>query len=128
MKTLLKWFNDNHWYVIAAVIIVSMCLWTYGCESQVASLIDPAKKVNRMELQVELEYVAGIAKTRVADLDKQDAIKQALFDALTTVSQGGQINAMGLLNLAGTIGAISWGLKKNQALAAANKQISTNSA
>jgi len=116
MDTILKWLNDQHWYLIAIVIICATIFWTYGCESQVSSLIDPTQKVNRMELQVEIEYVAGIARTRVADLDKQDEIKQALFDALTVVSQGGQVNAMGLLNLAATIGAISFGLNRNQKL------------
>jgi hypothetical protein len=114
MKTVLKFLNDNHWYIIAGLIIFGMAFWTYGCESRVASLIDSTKQVNRAELQVEIEYVAGIAKTRVTDLDKQDEIKTALFDALTMVSQGGQVNAMGALNLAATIAAIGWGLKKNQ--------------
>ena len=81
-----------------------------------------------MELQVEIEYVAGIAKTRVADLDKQDEMKKALFDAIMLASQGGQINTMGVLNLAATIAAIGWGLKKNQALKAATTKNSTDSA
>lgn len=125
MAKILKLLNDNHWYLIAAAIICSMLFWTHGCESQVLSLIDPDKKVNRAELQVEIEYVAGIAKTRVKDLDKQDEIKQALFDALTLISQGGQINSMGILNLAATIGAIGWGLDRNKKLKDANKTNAT---
>jgi hypothetical protein len=123
MQTILKWLNEQHWYLIAGAIIFGMMFWTYGCESRVMSLIDSTKKVNRAELQVEIEYVAGIAKTRVTDLDKQDAIKQALFDALTMVSQGGQVNAMGVVNLAATIAAISWGLKKNQQVNALTKTV-----
>lgn len=119
MSTILKWLNDNHWYIVALAVIAGLFLWTYGCESKVKSLIDPSSMVNRGELQVEIEYVAGIAKTRVADLDKQDEIKQALFDALVLVGQGGQINTLGIVNLAATIAAVSWGLKKNQQLKAA---------
>jgi hypothetical protein len=118
---ILKFLNDNHWYIIAGAIIFGMMFWTYGCESKVKSLIDPNTMVNRGELQVEIEYVAGIAKTRVEDLDKQDEIKLALFNALTMVSQGGQINSMGVLNLAATIVAIGWGLKKNQQVNALTK-------
>ena len=124
MTAILKWLNANHWYIIALLIIAGLFFWTYGCESKVTSLMYPDKQVNRGELQVEIEYVAGIAKTRVMDLDKKDAIKQALFDALTVVSQGGQVNAMGLLNLAATIAAIGWGLKKNQRVNALTPKIS----
>lgn len=128
MKTLLKFLNDQHWFIIAFLLSVFAAMWIYGCESQVSSLIDPDKKVNRSELQVEIEYVAGIARTRIEGLDKQDEIKQALFDALTLVSQGGQINTMGVLNLFATIGAVSWGLNRNQKLKAITAKNSTNTA
>lgn len=113
--------NDNHWYITAAIITGGLLFWSYGCESQVQSLLDDAKQVNRQELQVELEYITGIASTRVADLDKQDKIKQALFDALVLVGQGGQVNTLGVVNLAATIGAISFGLNRNQKLKNATK-------
>ncbi len=116
MSKLLKFLNDNHWYLVAGIILCATMFWSYGCESQTTSLIDPAKQVNRGELQVEIEYVAGIAKTRVMDLDKKDEFKMALFDALVLISQGGQINSLGVLNLAATIAAISWGLNRNQKL------------
>jgi hypothetical protein len=89
MKTVLKWLNDNHWYIIALVCIAAMFFWTYGCESKVASLVDPAKKINRAELQVEATYLAGKIEIATADLDKQDAIKQELLNALNMVGTGG---------------------------------------
>lgn len=125
MTTILKFLNDNHWYIIAAAIISSMMFWSYGCESTTKSLLDPLSQVNRSELQVELEYISGIARTRVEDLDKKDEIKQALFDALVLVSQGGQINSMGVLNLAATVMAIGWGLERNQKLKNAGKTPTT---
>lgn len=116
MDKLLSWLNDQHWYIIAVIVIAGSIFWTYGCESTVPSLINPNQLVNRAELKVELEYVVGIAGTRIADLDKKDSIKQALFDALVLIGQGGQVNALGVLNLAATIGAISFGLNRNQKL------------
>jgi len=126
MKKLLKLLNDNHWYIIATICIVGMLFWTHGCESQVTSIVDPTKKVNRAELKVELEYVVGMVGTRVLDLDKQDAMRQALFDALTVISQGGQVNALGVVNLAATIGAISFGLNRNQKLKTATAKKNTD--
>jgi hypothetical protein len=121
MANLLKWLNEQHWYILALIIITFIFWWTYGCESTVCSLIDSTKQVNRAELKVEIEYVAGIAKTRISDLDKKDEIKKALFDSLVLIGEGGQINAAGLVNLVATISAISWGLKKNQQLKNVNQ-------
>lgn len=114
LKKALEFCNDNHWYIIALISCSFISLWVYGCESQVCSLLDNDLRVNRQELKVELEYISGIASARVSDLNKQDEIKQSIFDAIMLVSQGGQINSMGVLNLVATIGAISFGLNRNQ--------------
>jgi hypothetical protein len=114
MNKILEWLNTNHWYLIAGVIICGMFFWTYGCESQVGSIMYPDKKVNRSELQNELVYVVGLAKSREENLDRQDAAKQALLDAATVIGSTGSINPAGLVNIAATIAAIGWGLKKNQ--------------
>jgi hypothetical protein len=124
MTTLLKWINDQHWYIIALLIIAGMLFWTYGCESSVTSIMYPDKKVNRSELQNELVYIVGLAKSREENLDKQDAAKQALLDAATVIGSTGSINPAGLVNIAATIAAISWGLKKNQQVNALTSKIS----
>lgn len=116
MTKILNWLNEQHWYLIAAICIVSVCLWTYGCESTTGSLLDPNQKINRAGLQNEINYILGQAEIKAADLDKQDAIKQALLDAATVIGSTGQINPSGLLSLAATIGAISFGLNRNQKL------------
>jgi len=128
MNTIYKWINDNYWYIMALVAIAAMFLWTYGCESKVASLIDPTKQINRAELKVEADYLAGKIQIATEDLDKQDAIKQELLNAVNMVGNGGQINPAGLVNVGATILAIGWGLKKNQALKAATTKNPTNSA
>jgi hypothetical protein len=114
MATILKWFNDNHWYLIAGLIISGMFFWTYGCESKVESLMTAQKKINRAELSTELQYMVSLAKAREEDLDRQDAAKQALLDAATVIGSTGSINPAGLVNIAATIAAVGWGLKKNQ--------------
>lgn len=116
MDKILKWLNDQHWYVIALMLIVGLGLWTYGCESTTGSLLDPNQKVNRAGLQNEINYILGQAEIKAANLDKQDEIKQALLDAATIIGSTGQINPSGLISLAATIGAISFGLNRNQKL------------
>jgi len=122
VHTVLKLLNDNHWYIIAVAVLVGTLLWTYGCESQVQSLIDDTKLVNRSELENELQYLIGKARAQAERLDRQDEIKQSLLDAANIVGAGRQINPSGLLNLAATIGGISFGLSQRQKLKAVTAQ------
>ena len=116
MSKILKYLNDNHWYIIAGCVIFIMILWTYGCESQVESMINPPKLINRAELENELNYLVGLVEVKAEDLNRQDMIKQSLLDAANIIGAGGSINPSGLLNIAATIGAISFGLNRNQKL------------
>lgn len=116
MERLLSWLNDQHWYIIAAIIVMLACFWTYGCESTVPSLINPNQLVNRAALLNEVDYIMGQVEVKVTDLDKQDEIKQALLDAATVIGSTGSINPAGLVNIGATILAISWGLNRNQKL------------
>jgi len=116
IKRLLKWSNDNHWYIIAGLVMASMMFWTYGCVSTVSSVMYPDKQINRSELETELQYLVSTVQNRIEDLDRQDAIKQSLLDAANVVASTGTINPSGLINLAATIGAIGFGLNRNQAL------------
>jgi len=125
MRPLLKFFNDNHWYLIAAVIAAMFVFWIYGCESQVGSMLDPTKKINRMELENETAYILGQAKVKLADLDKQDELRQLVLEQAALFDQSGTFNPMGLLNTIISIGAISFGLNRNQLLNDARKKNGT---
>jgi len=117
--------NDNHWFLIAGVVIVTVIFWTYGCESEVVSMLDETKKVNRAMLTAECNYLIADVENRVANLDSQDEIKQALLDSVNILGTGGNINPSGLINLAASIGAISFGLNRNQKLKAEIKKTTT---
>lgn len=128
LKTILKFANDNHWYLIAGAIFTAAMFWTFGCESTCPSLLNDVKKVTRSELQNELNYVIGQAKCNVEDLDRQDAVKQSLLDAANLMSNTGSINPSGLINLAASIGGISFGLSQRQKLAKVTKTKNTDTA
>ena len=128
MKKILKFCNDNHWYIIATAILLAVCFWTYGCQSKCDSMMNPEKQITRGELKNELDYYTGLARERAYTLDQQDAIKQQLLDAANVVGQGGTINASGILNLAASIGAISFGLNRNQKLKKITKTTETDTA
>lgn len=114
MKKLLKFLNDNHQYVIAFVIIAAVMFWTYGCESQVRSMLHPERKITRAGLQLELDYLVGQAEIKFTDLDQQDLFKQSLLDLGSTFATTGSLNPTGLLNAAISIAAISFGLNQRK--------------
>lgn len=122
MRKFLKLLNENHWYLAAGCLVAGLLFWTYGCVSTTESLINPGQKVNRTELQNELTYLIGLAQARGEDLDRQDAVKQALLDAANVMSTTGSINPSGLINIAATIAAISFGLNRNQKYKTAVKE------
>ncbi len=116
MSKILKFANDNHWYIIGLTAAICLSLWLYGCESEVKSMIDPNKKVNRAELELESEYLIGQLRIKLTDLDKQDEIKIMLLEQAMIFGSTGTFNPAGLLNTIVSIGAISFGLNRNQKL------------
>lgn len=114
MEKLAKFLNDNHWYLIAAVLICTLVFWIHGCQSEVYSLIESGKKVNRAELKVEADYLLAQAKVKFEDLDQQDEIKRLFLEQAAIFATTGTFNPMGLLNTAITIGAVAFGLDRNK--------------
>lgn len=116
MKTILKFCNENHQYLIAAAIIAAVTFWTFGCESQVSSVLNPDQKINRAGLQLELDYLVGQLEIKFVTLDRQDEIKQSLLDLGSTFATTGTLNPTGLLNTAISVAAIAFGLNQRKRL------------
>lgn len=114
MKKMLKFLNDNHQYIVAAAIILIATLWTYGCASQVNSILNPNQRITRAELQIEVDYFLAHAELKTLDLDRQDAIKQSLIDLGSTFATTGTLNPTGLLNTAISIAAVAFGLNQRK--------------
>lgn len=93
MKSIL---NHERYKIVGAVLCIGLVFWFYGCESKVQSLVHPGQKVNRDQLQLELDSLIASAGVRVMDLDRQDAFKSALFEQAVLLAQGGTINPVGL--------------------------------
>ena len=126
MKTIAKILNDNHWYVIGAAVGLCVIGYAYGMQSKCPSLLDDKKQVTREELQNEYKYLTGLAEARAKTLDQKDAMKQALFDGINIIGSSGQVNPAGIMNLIATIGAVSFGLNRNQILKKERKKNSKN--
>lgn len=114
MKTILKFCNVNHQYIIAAIIIAAATFWSYGCESKVRSLLNPDQWITRPQLQLELDYTVGQLEIKFANLDRKDEIKQTLLDLGSTFATTGTLNPTGLLNTAISVTAIAFGLNQRK--------------
>lgn len=89
-------FNHERYKVIGGALCILIVFYFYGCESKVQSLIHVGEKVNRAELQLELNNLIANAGLRVQNLDRQDQFKRALFDQAVLLAQGGTLNPVGL--------------------------------
>lgn len=98
-------FNHERYKLIGGVLCIALVIWAYGCESKTPSLITTGKKVNRAELQLELDTLIASSGIRVQDLNRQDRFKTALFEQSMLLAQGGTLNPVGLgFTVAGILG------------------------
>lgn len=105
---MLEWIRHNQGAFVAAIICVFLLAWTFGCQSKVTSLIHEDKKVTAEELnleldqevarlEAELDLIVRKAELKEADLKRQDAVKQKLFEFAAISAQSGGVNIPGLL-------------------------------
>ena len=109
-----KWIRHNQGIFASVIICIILLVWTFGCQSRVASLLHPAQRVTRAELtlevdqeakrlEAELELLSKAAELKMAQLDEQDQLKKQLFDFAALTAQTGTFNPAGLIALTGSI-------------------------
>lgn len=88
----------TNWPKAITILVVSLLLfWATSCPPRVQSLLDKNKQVTRPELQIELDQITATAEYRLADLARQQAVRDLIFkNALLMVESGG-LNPVGLL-------------------------------
>jgi len=114
MSKIAEWIRHNQGMVLSLIVMVAVAVWTFGCESKVTSIVNPAKMVNAQELELEieletarlnleLEHLIGQVEIKKVDLARQDAIKQKLYDFAAITVDAGTVNPAGVLSLAFSI-------------------------
>lgn len=110
MSKLTEWIRHNQGLFVAVLVLIAILVWMAGCQSKVSSLVVEGKKVTRAELNLEiaaetqrleakLNMLASAAKAKQFELDRQDAIKQKLFEFMAITAEAGTINASGVVGL-----------------------------
>ena len=106
MKKILKFIRHYKGFMVSLVLVLMLCLWTFGCESRVISP-RTGQMVTRQELLLEVDYFIKEIELKVADLDKQDELKNGLLNIGIVVAESGvdSINPIGaVMTLASIIG------------------------
>jgi len=97
MTFLKRFFNHERYTTICTILALCLIIWIVSCDSKVSSIRNPAIKVNREQMQLELDNTLIMYESRFLKLDRIDKLKQLLIDNAAIVSQGGQFNPIGLL-------------------------------
>ncbi len=88
---------------ISSILALAVLIWTYGCESQVTSILYAPDFVNRGQLEIEVDTFIAQAELKFADLDRQDQVKSTLFNAAINFIQGGNVNPAAVAIVIGNI-------------------------
>lgn len=111
-----KMLRHNQSLALAVVVCIGLGIYLVGCDSSVTSPINPPKKVNRVQLDAEVERLIVDIDLAIDDLNKQALFKQKLFEIGLAAAQGGTVNPIGagvtLLGILG-IGAVADNRKKD---------------
>ncbi len=96
---------------IALIVLTALLFWGYSCQPETKSLIHPGEMVTRPELQIELDGIIATAKYRMAELDKQEAFRDVIFENALVVAQTGTLNPLGVITLLAGLYGVSRGVK-----------------
>ncbi|MBA7618125.1 hypothetical protein ES703_25446 [subsurface metagenome] len=94
---MLEWFSKNRYKILTWAVTGFVLFYMYACESQVRSLNNGKRLVNRAELQAEFNYFIDTADIRFASLDRQDKIRAIVLNNALIVMQGQPFNPVGLI-------------------------------
>jgi len=93
-----EWLKKNWTAVLIGVTTVLLMMFYIGCQARTKSLSDPKRLVSRGELQIELNNVLATAELRMADLDKQEAIRSLILQNALVLASGGTLNPVGIIS------------------------------
>jgi|GEM_PF-1946420 len=103
MQIIWSFIRHNSGIIISSAMIPFVLIFAYSCQSVVVSSLQTGEKVTRAELVSEVDFFLTQAELKFADLDRQDLVKETIFNSLVEVAQGGQVNPLGVLLMAGNL-------------------------
>lgn len=117
----LKSLNGKTFTVFGLVAAFVGVLYFYGCESRTYSLLEPSRRITRIELTAEIAVMRARLIERTNDLDRQDALRKFVAEQASVISTGGSINPIGAINALISVFAVGYAVDAKRKLAIVNK-------
>jgi len=111
--------KDNGFLIIAVSLIPVVVAFFYGCQSTVKSVRYPDQRVNRPQLENEIQNYLNEAQNRFDELDQHERIKNLLLEQAFTIAETGTVNPVALLTTFGSLlgmGAIADNVRKRKVI------------
>lgn len=114
MKKIAKWIRHNQGIFASMIICAVLLVWGLGCQSKVASIRTPSKKITEEQLDIEVDQMAAELNIeldtliRTAELKKQllarqDELKRKFFELAKVTAATGTVNPVAVLAMLGSI-------------------------
>ena len=93
----MSWLKENYIKILCLAAGIVVMLWAQSCAPTVTSLIDPNRKVNAQELQIEFDTLVQMFEVRQLDLDRQNKLQELLARNAMLMAETGTFNPVGFL-------------------------------
>ena len=103
MKKIWTYIRHNSGIVIGSAMLPFVLFYAYSCQSVVVSGLQPGKKINRQQLVNEVDFFLAQAAEKFTDLDRQDLVKETIFNSVIDLVQGKAVNPLGVISVIATI-------------------------
>lgn len=108
-----EYLKNKSTVILIAIVTISFMIFAYSCEPKVTSLFDKQHTVTRQGLQLELDQLIGFAQIKMADLDKQEAIRGIILQNALILVQGQPFNPVGIITAIASLYGIEQATKKS---------------
>lgn len=115
MKNVIAFVRHNPGVCLGFLFIPFVLVYAYSCQSVVVSGVHPLRKINRQELVDEVEMFLASAASKFDDLDRQDMVKDTIFNSVFDLAQGKAVSPLGIASVIGGLlglGAVGDNIKK----------------
>jgi len=92
-----EWIKNHFSIMLTVLITVGVSIFICACEPKVPSLNNTKRLISRTELQFELDSIISLAQMRMADLNRQEALRNLILQNSLVLIQGQPFNPVGII-------------------------------
>ncbi len=92
-----KFILKNVHTIIAFFFAMATVLWAAGCPARVSSPLDPANKLTRAEIQIELDTLVAKYELKLTTLDQEERLRKLILQNAFAIASAGTVNPLSVL-------------------------------